>query len=58
MTEETLYTAVRRLMRELRICEAHGGIMSVILLQHMNTVDIQMDKYKKLEANKKNEVKE
>lgn len=55
MSEETLYTATRRLMRELRICEQHGGLMSIECLQHMNTVDIQMDKHKKAEAEKAKE---
>jgi hypothetical protein len=43
-TDETLFTATRRLMRELRICEAHGGLMSVQLLTVANQVDIQLDK--------------
>ena len=44
MSEETLFTAARRLMRELRICEVHGGLMNIPALQAMNTVEIQLDK--------------
>lgn len=43
-TDETLFTATRRLMRELRICEAHGGLVSTQALHVMNQVDIQLDK--------------
>lgn len=50
MSEETLFSSIRRLMREIRICEKHGGLMSTELFHSANTVDIQMDKYRKLEA--------
>lgn len=58
MSEETLFSSIRRLMRELRICEAHGGLMTIPLLQAANTVDIQMEKYRKLEAQANKELDE
>ncbi len=44
MSEETLFTATRRLMRELRICEVRGGFLSQEAMVNMVAVDRELDK--------------
>lgn len=45
MSEETLHTAARRVMRNLRIDETKGGgMLSIETLHSMSTLDIQIEK--------------
>lgn len=45
MSEETLHTAARRVMRNLRIDETKGGgMLSIDTLHSMATLDIQIEK--------------
>jgi hypothetical protein len=45
MSEETLHTAARRVMRNLRIDETKGGgMLSIETLHSMATLDIQIEK--------------
>ncbi|HEV7258962.1 MAG TPA: hypothetical protein VGN82_14370 [Bosea sp. (in: a-proteobacteria)] len=45
MSEETLHTAARRVMRNLRIDETKGGgMLSIETLHSMSILDIQIEK--------------
>lgn len=45
MSEETLHSAARRVMRNLRIDETKGGgVISIDTLHSMATLDIQIEK--------------
>lgn len=45
MSEETLHTAARRVMRNLRIDETKGGgMLSIDTLHSMSILDIQIEK--------------
>lgn len=47
MSEETLLSAARRVLRLFRIDEAHGSLISIPTLQAMDTLDFQISKENK-----------
>lgn len=48
MAEETLLTASRRLVRFMRIDEAHGGLVTEDTIKARETLDRMVEKYSKI----------
>jgi hypothetical protein len=44
MAEETLFTAARRVLRCIRIDEAHGGMLSIETMKAIETLDKEVRK--------------
>ena len=44
MTEETLFTAARRVVRFVRIDESHGGSLSIETLKTVETLDKELSR--------------